>query len=197
MDRGYVDFARLHTLHLAGAFFVTRAKSNMRFHRVYSAQTDRSTGIICDQTISLDGFYTKQDYPAQLRRVRFRDTEADKTLIFLTNQMTLPAATICALCMNRWQVELFFKWIKQHLRIKRFFGTSENAVKTQIWIAVSVYVLVAIVKKKLGLDASLYTLLQILSVTLFEKMPLQQAFPPAEYTPPKNMPCNQLNLCTN
>jgi Domain of unknown function (DUF4372)/Transposase DDE domain len=196
MDRGYVDFARLHTLHLAGAFFVTRAKSNMAFHRVYSAKTDRNTGIICDQTIALDGFYTRQNYPAQLRRVRFKDPETGKTLVFLTNQMTLPAATICALYKNRWQVELFFKWIKQHLRIKRFFGTSENAVKTQIWIAVSVYVLVAIVKKKLQLDASLYTLLQILSVTLFEKMPLQQAFPDAEYIPPEGVPCNQLNLFT-
>ena len=196
MDRGYVDFARLHALHLAGAFFVTRAKSNMNWHRVYSMPTDRATGVICDQRIALDGFYTKQDYPAQLRRVRFSDPETGKTLIFLTNQMTLPATTICALYKNRWQVELFFKWIKQHLRIKRFFGTSENAVKTQIWIAVSVYVLVAIVKKKLQLDASLYTLLQILSVTLFEKMPLQQAFPAGEYIPPEGVPRNQLNLFT-
>ena len=196
MDRGYVDFARLHALHLAGAFFVTRAKANMDFHRVYSAKIDRSTGIICDQTIALDGFYTRQDYPAHLRRVRFNDPESGKTLVFLTNQMTLPAATICALYKSRWQVELFFKWIKQHLRIKRFFGTSENAVKTQIWIAVSVYVIVAIVKKKLQLDASLYTLLQILSVTLFEKMPLQQAFPATEYIPPKGEPRMQLNLFT-
>jgi hypothetical protein len=196
MDRGYVDFARLHALHLAGAFFVTRAKSNMKWHRVYSMPTDRTTGIICDQRIALDGFYTQQDYPAQLRRVRFNDPDTGKTLIFITNQMTLPAMTICALYKNRWQVELFFKWIKQHLRIKRFFGTSENAVKTQIWIAVSVYVLVAIIKKKLQLDASLYTLLQILSVTLFEKMPLQQAFPAGEYIPPEGIPYNQLNLFT-
>lgn len=196
MDRGYVDFARLHALHLAGAFFVTRAKSNMNWHRVYSMPTDRTTGIICDQRIALDGFYTQQDYPAQLRRVRFNDPETGKTLVFLTNQMTLPATTICALYKNRWQVELFFKWIKQHLRIKRFFGTSENAVKTQIWIAVSVYVLVAIIKKKLQLDASLYTLLQILSVTLFEKMPLQQAFPAGEYILLEGVPCNQLNLFT-
>ncbi len=194
MDRGYVDFARLHTLHLVGAFFVTRAKSNMVFHRVYSAPTDRATGIICDQTIALDSFYTKQDYPAHLRRVRFKDPETGKTLVFLTNQMTLPSATICALYKNRWQVELFFKWIKQHLRIKRFFGTSENAVKTQIWIAVSVYVLVAIVKKKLNLDASLYTLLQILSVTLFEKMPLQQAFPGSDSSFNNSQFSNQLNL---
>jgi len=196
VDRGYVDFARLHALHLAGAFFVTRSKSNMDFHRVYSTQTDRSTGIICDQTIALDGFYTKQDYPTHLRRIRFRDPETGKTLIFLTNQMTLSATTICALYKSRWQVELFFKWIKQHLRIKQFFGTSENAVKTQIWIAVSVYVLVAIVKKKLQLDASLYTLLQIFSVTLFEKMPLLQAFPATEYTIPEDALCNQLNLFT-
>ena len=196
MDRGYVDFARLHVLHLAGAFFVTRTKSNMDFHRVYSAQTDRSAGIICDQTIALDGFYTKQDYPAHLRRVRFKDPETGKTLVFLTNQMTLPAATICALYKNRWQVELFFKWIKQHLRIKRFFGTSENAVKTQIWIAVSVYVLVAIVKKRLALDTSLYTLLQILSVTLFEKMPLQQAFPGSDSSHGSITINNQLNLFT-
>ena len=196
MDRGYVDFARLHALHLAGAFFVTRAKSNMKAHRVYSMPADRASGIICDQRIVLDGFYTQQNYPAQLRRVRFKDPETDKTLVFLTNQMTLPASTICALYKSRWQVELFFKWIKQHLRIKRFFGTSENAVKTQIWIAVSVYVLVAIVKKKLNLDASLYTLLQIFSVTLFEKMPLQQAFAAAEYIPPEGMPHKQLNLFT-
>lgn len=176
MDRGYLDFSRLHVLHLAGSFFVTRAKSNMDAHRVYSAATDRTTGIICDQTIALDGFYTRQEYPEHLRRIRFKDAETGKTLIFLTNNFLLPAATVCALYKSRWQVELFFKWIKQHLRIKRFFGTSENAVKSQIWIAVSVYVLVAIVKKRLNLDASLYTLLQILSVTLFEKMPLQQAF---------------------
>ena len=194
MDRGYVDFARLHRLHLAGAFFVTRAKSNLKAHRVYSAPTDRDTGILCDQTIALDGFYSKQDYPTQLRRVRFNDPEAGKTLVFLTNQMSLPAATICALYKSRWQVELFFKWIKQHLRIKQFFGTSENAVKTQIWIAVSVYVLVAIVRKKLNLDVSLYTLLQVLSLTLFEKMPLQQAFQDDGYTSDNGEIDNQLNL---
>lgn len=175
MDRGYVDFARLHVLHQAGAFFVTRAKSNLDAHRVYSAPVDRSTGLICDQTIALDGPQTRRDYPDHLRRIRFRDNEAGKTLVFLTNQMTLPALTVCALYKSRWQVELFFKWIKQHLRIKRFYGTSENAVKTQIWIAVSVYVLVAIVRKRLGLDVSLYTLLQVLSVTVFEKMPIQTA----------------------
>ena len=194
MDRGYVDFARLHRLHLAGAFFVTRAKSNLKAHRVYSAPTDRDTGILCDQTIALEGFYSKQDYPTYLRRVRFKDPETGKTLVFLTNQMSLPAATICALYKSRWQVELFFKWIKQHLRIKQFFGTSENAVKTQIWIAVSVYVLVAIIRKKLNLDASLYTLLQVLSLTLFEKMPLQQAFPGDDYTSDNGSISNQLNL---
>jgi len=194
MDRGYVDFARLHRLHLAGAFFITRAKSNLKAHRVYSAQTDRSAGILCDQTIALDGFYSKQDYPAHLRRVRFNDPETGKSLVFLTNQMILPAATICALYKSRWKVELFFKWIKQHLRIKQFFGTSENAVKTQIWIAVSVYVLVAIVRKKLNLDVSLYTLLQVLSLTLFEKMPLQQAFPDDDYTSEDGSINNQLNL---
>jgi len=177
MDRGYLDFARLYMMHQAQAFFVTRAKSNTQLQRVYSAAVDRSTGIICDQTITLTGTTSHKDYPEHLRRIRFKDPETGKTLVFLTNNFALPAATICALYKARWQVELFFKWIKQHLRIKKFYGNTENAVKSQIWIAVSVYVLVAIVKKRLNLDASLYTLLQILSVTLFEKMPLQQAFP--------------------
>jgi hypothetical protein len=176
MDRGYIDFARLHTLHQAGAFFVTRAKSNLNAHRVYSAPTERSTGVIADQTIALDGVRTSRDYPVHLRRIRFRDPETAKTLIFLTNQTTLPSLTICDLYKSRWHVELFFKWIKQHLRIKRFYGTSENAVKTQIWIAVSVYVLVAIVRKRLNLEASLYTLLQVFSVTVFEKIGIQTAF---------------------
>ena len=144
----------------------------MDAHRVYSAPSDRTIGIICDQTIALDGHYTSRHYPEHLRRIRFRDAESGKTLVFLTNQFSLPAATICALYKSRWQVELFFKWIKQHLRIKAFYGTSENAVKTQIWIAVSVYVLVAIVRKRLGLEASLYQILQILSLTLFEKTPI-------------------------
>jgi hypothetical protein len=176
MDRGYIDFARLHTLHQAGAFFVTRAKSNLNAHRVYSAATDRTSGVIADQTVALDGARTSQDYPVHLRRIRFRDPETAKTLNFLTNQTALPALTICDLYKSRWQVELFFKWIKQHLRIKRFYGTSENAVKTQIWIAVSVYVLVAIVRKRLKLEAPLYTLLQVFSVTVFEKMEIQTAF---------------------
>ncbi len=176
MDRGYIDFARLHTLHQAGAFFVTRAKSNLHAHRIYSAPTDRASGVIADQTIALDGPRTRQDYPVHLRRIRFRDAETAKTLVFLTNQTALPALTICDLYKSRWQVELFFKWIKQHLRIKRFYGTSENAVKTQIWIAVSVYVLVAIARKRLNLEAPLYTLLQVFSVTVFEKIEVQTAF---------------------
>lgn len=194
MDRAYVDFLRLHHLHLAGAFFVTRAKSNLDAHRVYSSKADRSQGIICDQTITLDGFYTQQEYPEHLRRIRFKDPETDKTLVFLTNNFTLSATTICALYKSRWQVELFFKWIKQHLRIQRFYGTSENAVKSQIWIAVSVYVLVAIIKKRLNLDASLYTLLQILSVTLFENMPIQQALQGIGGQAERTDCNNQLNL---
>ena len=173
MDRGYLDFERLHRLHLTGAFFVTRAKSNLKAMRRYSHPVDRSTGLICDQTIALTGFYSKADYPDALRRIRFR-TDEGKALVFLTNNFTLPALTITELYRCRWQVELFFKWIKQHLRIKSFFGTSENAVKTQVWIALSVYVLVAIVKKRLGLDASLYETLQILSLTMFETTPLHQ-----------------------
>ena len=194
MDRGYLDFERLHILHQASAFFVTRAKSNLDARRVYSASADRSTGIICDQTIALNGSNSSRDYPTHLRRIRFKDPESGKTLVFLTNNFTLPAATVCALYKARWQVELFFKWIKQHLRIKRFFGTSENAVKSQIWIAVSVYVLVAIVKKRLNLDASLYTLLQISSLTLFEKMPIQQAFARSDYISAQGNSGNQLNL---
>jgi hypothetical protein len=194
MDRGYVDFARLNVLHRAGAFFVTRAKSNMDARRLTSAPTDRSTGIICDQTVALAGLQTSRHYPEHLRRIRFKDPETAKTLVFLTNQRTLPAATICALYKSRWQVELFFKWIKQHLRIKKFLGTSENAVKTQIWIAVSVYVLVAIVKKRLDLDASLYTLLQILSLTLFEKIPILQALSQAPPATEQLDPDNQLKL---
>uniref|UniRef100_Q47DW9 Transposase, IS4 family n=1 Tax=Dechloromonas aromatica (strain RCB) TaxID=159087 RepID=Q47DW9_DECAR len=196
MDRGYLDFARLYLMHQAQAFFVTRTKSNTRLRRVHSAAVDRSTGIICDQTIALTGTTSRQDYPEHLRRIRFKDPETDKTLVFLTNNFTIPAANICALYKRRWQVELFFKWIKQHLRIKKFYGNSDNAVRSQIWIAISVYVLVAIVKKRLKLDASLYTLLQILSLTLFEKMPLQQAFSPSEYILPEGAHNNQLNLFT-
>ncbi len=194
MDRAYVDFERLYTLDQTGAFFVTRAKSNMDARRLYSAPTDRSTGLICDQTIVLNGFYSSQHYPQHLRRIRFKDPETDKTLVFLTNHFQLPALTICALYKSRWQVELFFKWIKQHLRIKRFFGTSENAVKSQIWIAVSVYVLIAIIKKRLNLDVSLHTLLQILSVTIFEKIELTQAVANSTFDENQPMFDNQLNL---
>jgi hypothetical protein len=176
MDRGYVDFRRLYTLHQAGAFFVTRTKINMKYHRVYSSLVDKTTGLRCDQTIALDGFYSERRYPQHLRRVGFVDPETGKRLVFLTNNFILPALTICALYKARWQVELFFKWIKQNLRIKHFYGTSENAVKTQIWTAVSVYALAAIIKKELALDVSLYTFLQILSVHSFEKIQLSRAF---------------------
>ena len=194
MDRGYLDFGRLFALHQAGAFFVTRAKHGMDAHRVYSMPVDRSAGIICDQLIALDGFYVSQDYPEQLRRIRFKDPETAKTLVFLTNNTALPALTIAALYKSRWQVELFFKWIKQHLRIKRFIGNSENAVKTQIWCAVSTYVLIAIVKKELQLDASLYSLLQILSVSVFEKTQLSQAFTGSGQFQDQTEFSNQLNL---
>jgi transposase len=194
MDRGYLDFARLYNLHQAGAFFVTRAKRGMDARRVYSAATDRVAGVICDQAIAMNGFYISKDYPEHLRRIRFKDTASGKTLVFLTNNTTLPALTIAALYKNRWQVELFFKWIKQHLRIKKFLGTSENAVKTQIWCAVSTYVLIAIVKKELHLEASLYTLLQILSVSVFEKIQISCAFQPYEHSENQSNIANQLNL---
>jgi len=194
MDRGYVDFERLYALSQAGAFFVTRGKKNMDARRVYSAHTDRTTGLICDQTVVLNGFRSSRLYPQQFRRISFRDLESAKKLVFLTNQFQLPALTICALYKCRWQVELFFKWIKQHLRIKRFFGTSENAVKTQIWIAVSVYVLIAIIKKQLNLGASLHTLLQILSLTLFEKLDLAEALTPLSLESRFFDPANQQNL---
>ena len=194
MDRGYIDYARLYVLHQAAAFFVTRAKSNLDARRVYSAPTDRGAGVICDQTIALNGFYAAKDYPEHLRRVRYRAPDTGKTLVFLTNNTALPPLTIAALYKSRWQVELFFKWVKQHLRIKRFYGTTENAVKTQIWTAVAVYVLVAIVKKELHLEPSLYTLLQILSVTLFEKMPLQQALGDEAPAPADLGNSNQLSL---
>jgi len=194
MDRAYVDFERLNMVHNAGAFFVTRAKRNLDARRLYSSPVDRSTGIICDQTIALNGYMSYYKYPDYLRRVRFKDPETGKPLVFLTNHFKLPAMTICSLYKARWHVELFFKWIKQHLRIKRFFGTSENAVKSQIWIAVSVYVLVAIVKKRMDSEASLYTLLQIFSLTLFEKMPLEQAVTVIDNTFEDDVNSNQLNL---
>lgn len=194
MDRAYIDFGRLHGLHRAGAFFVTRAKTNLNAHRVYSASTDRTGGVIADQTIALDGTRSRQDYPVHLRRIRFKDPETGKTLVFLTNQTTLPALTICILYKSRWKVELFFKWIKQHLRIKQFYGTSENAVKTQIWIAVSVYVLVAIVRKRLSIEASLYTLMQVFSVAIFEKVAIRTAFFPGTYSSEGDIENRQLNL---
>ena len=185
MDRGYLDFARLYRIHQHQAVFVIRAKSNMQYRRLYSHPIDKATGLRSDQTIKLKGYYPSQDYPDTLRRIRYFDAEKKKHLTFLTNQLTYPALTIADLYRSRWQVELFFKWIKQHLRIKAFFGTSENAVKTQIWIAVSVYVLIAILKKRLNLETSLYSILQILSVTQFEKRPLLQLF-----TDPKaKIPC--------
>jgi Transposase DDE domain/Domain of unknown function (DUF4372) len=194
MDRGYVDFRRLYVIHQAGAFFVTRAKRNMNYHRVYSHAVDKSTGVSADQSIALDGFYTRQDYPQHLRRVGFCDPQTGKRLVFLTNNFALSATTIAALYKQRWQVELFFKWIKQHLRIKRFYGTSENAVKTQIWTAVCVYVLAAVIKKALALDVSLYTFLQILSVHSFEKIQLSCAFLDVDDRNRDPLPANQLNL---
>lgn len=194
MDRGYVDFTRLYAMHQAGAFFVTRAKQGMDARRVYSAPTQRSTGVICDQCVMLNGFYSAKAYPEHLRRVRFKDPESGKTLVFLTNNTVLPALTIAALYKSRWQVELFFKWIKQHLRIKRFLGTSENAVKTQICCAVATYVLIAIVKKELQLEASLYTCLQILSVSIFEKTEISCALQPDRSQREIANPANQLIL---
>jgi len=193
MDRGYLDFERLYALHQAGSFFVTRAKSNFKFRRILSQPVDRSTGLICDQRVELIVLQSRQAYPERLRRIRYRDEEG-RTLVFLTNNMVLPALTICGLYRQRWHVELFFKWIKQHLRIKRFFGNSQNAVKTQIWIAVAAYLLVAIMRKRLNLDLSLHAILQILSVTPFEKTPLFQLL--SEPQAPDNVPYddNQLIL---
>ena len=194
MDRAYLDFERLHRLHEAGSFFVTRAKSNLKAERRYSHAVDRSTGVICDQTIMLSVYYSHRGFPEPLRRIKFRDPKTGKRLVFLTNNFTLPPLSIADLYRCRWQVELFFKWIKQHLRIKAFFGTSENAVKTQIWIAVSVYVLVAIVKKRLALPSSLYENLQILSLTLFERTPLDQLLAHCATDLDEAASPNQMNL---
>lgn len=194
MDRAYMDFQRLYTLHRAGSFFVTRAKINLDARRVYSTPVDRTTGVICDQLITLSGHYSRQSYPELLRRIRYKVPDTDKTLVFLSNNKTLPALIICALYKSRWEIEQFFRWIKQNLRIKSFYGTSENAVKTQIWIAISVYVQIAIIKKRLNLEMPLYTFLHILSVTAFEKMPLQQAFAGIDYSLNTEQNCNQLNL---
>ena len=194
MDRGYIDFERLHRLHEAGSFFVTRAKTNLKAQRRYSHPVDRNTGLICDQTIVLTGYYSRQDFDTPLRRIKFKDPKTGKRLVFLTNNFALPAITIADLYRCRWQVELFFKWIKQHLRIKVFFGTSQNAVKTQIWIAISVYVLVAIVKKRLKLSASLYEMLQILSLTVFERIQLNQLLNKIVTDDSQALSGNQLNL---
>jgi hypothetical protein len=196
MDRGFLDFERLYRFHEAGSFFVTRGKLNLKVQRRYSHPVDRTTGLICDQSVVLTGFYSHQGFEAPLRRIRIKDPETAKTLIFLTNNFVLPALTITELYRCRWQVELFFKWIKQHLRIKAFFGTSENAVKSQIWIAVSAYVLVAIVKKRLHLPASLYEILQILSLTMFEKIPLDQLLAQTNSDQIQPISDNQLILFT-
>ena len=194
MDRGFLDYARLYRFHQAGSFFVTRARANMAARRRYSHAVDRTTGLVCDHTVVFTGDYARHDFPAPLRRIRFKDPGTGKTLIFLTNNFALPALTIAQLYRCRWQVELFFKWIKQHLRIKRFFGTSENAVKSQIWIAVCVYVLVAIIKKRLNLKPSLFQILQILSLTMFERTALHQLLMLSPIEPITALGDNQLNL---
>src|SRR4030043_2063874 len=193
-DRGYLDFARLYVIHQSSAFFVTRAKNNFSFKRLYSRPVDKPTGFQSHQIIVLEGFYAKRDYPEKLRRIRYFDVTQNKRLVFLTNNFTLPALTIAQLFQCRWQIEIFFKWIKQHLRIKAFYGTTENAVKTQIWVAITVYVLVAIVKKQMHLDVSLYTILQILSVTLFEKTPILEALSIIQPQELERVLCNQLTL---
>lgn len=194
MDRAYLDFSRLYHMSKIGAFFVTRTKSNTKFDRRYSHPVDRETGVICDQTIVLTGVRSRQDYPEKLRRIKFHDADTGNTLDFLTNNFVLPAPTIADLYRCRWQVELFFKWIKQNLRIKSFYGTSENAVKSQIWIAVSVYVIVAIMKKQLHLQDSLYTLLQVLSVTIFERTSIYQLLTERAYRTVQGSNCKQLKL---
>jgi hypothetical protein len=194
MDRGYLDFLRLHRINQAPAFFVTRTKSNTSYRRTEAREVDKTTGLLCDQTILLKNFYAAKDYPDKLRRIKYHDAETQNILTFLTNNFSLPALTIAQLYKCRWRVELFFRWIKQHLRIKNFYGTSENAVKTQIWIAVCIYVLVAILKKRLHLEESLYKILQVLSVTIFEKMPIDQVFAGCYENMSKLETCNQLNL---
>lgn len=194
MDRGYLDFGRLYRIELGKAFFVTRAKHNTRLRRLYSEPVDKSTGLRFDQTVVLENYAVKKSYPQKMRRIGYRDLETGKAYVFLTNNFTLPALTIAQLYKCRWQVELFFKWIKQHLRIKKFYGNSANAVKTQVWIAISTYVLVAIMKKRLKLSYSLYTILQILSVMPFEKMPILQALSLEKYTDAADRACRQLNL---
>ena len=197
MDRGYTDFSRLYAVTQSSAFFVIRAKSNLKCRRLYSHPVDKSTGVVCDQSILLTVAKSAGDYPDKLRRVRYYDAETNKILVFLTNNFLLPAITIAQLYKQRWQVELFFKWIKQHLRIKNFFGTSETAVKTQIWIAISVYLIVAIIKKRLNLHESLYTILQVLSVSLFERTPMFQLLTFYDYTSNRDKDLKQLNLFTD
>src|SRR5210317_2004002 len=194
MDRAYLDFERLYQLDQCSAIFVIRSKSNTGLRRLYSHKVDKTTGVRYDQTVVPTGFYTKKDYPDKLRRIKYFDAEKGRAFIFLTNQFTLPALTIAELYRCRWRVEIFFKWIKQHLRIKAFYGTSENAVKTQIWIAISVYVLVAIIKKRMKLDLSLYKILQIFSITLFEKMPILRALTDTDYRNKITSGHIQLNL---
>ena len=194
MDRGYTNFTRLYSMHQSTAFFVIRAKTNFKCQRIYSHPVDKTKGLRCDQTVRLSGFYTSKDYPKKLRRIKYFDSESGRTFVFLTNNFLLSAMTITELYRCRWQIELFFKWIKQHLRIKTFYGTTENAVKTQIWIAVSVYVLIAIIKKRLNLDMSLYTILQIISVTVFNKTPLYQMVMDTEYKTITTVDDKQLKL---
>jgi hypothetical protein len=194
MDRGYLDFARLYAMHQARAFFITRAKSNFKFRRRYSHEVDKASGLQCDQTILLTTFYPAKSYPEPLRRIRYVDPETEKRLVFLTNNFDLPALTVALLYKARWRIELFFKWIKQHLRIKVFYGTSENAVKLQIWSAIATYLLVAILKKERCLEPSLYTILQALSVTLFEKIPVNQLFSGPDYDSNQGASSNQLSL---
>ena len=191
-DRGYLDFERLHRIHRHGAWFVIRAKRNTKLQRLYSRPVDRTVGLRCDQTVTLGGFYAREDYPDHLRRIRFVDPDQGRDLVFLTNEFNLPAMTIAELYRQRWQVELFFKWIKQHLRIQAFYGVTENAVKTQIWIAIAVYVMVAIVKKELRLESSLYTILQVLGIALFEKMPLLRALSQPDLSLQIDPSCEQL-----
>jgi IS4 transposase len=194
MDRGYIDYFRLYRITKSSAFFVIRAKKNLAFKRIYSAPVDRQTGILCDQKIKFGGFYAARDYPDHLRRVKVRDLESGDTIVLLSNNFALPPETIALLYRRRWYVEQFFRWIKQNLRIKAFYGTSENAVKTQIWIAVTVYLLVAIMKKRLNIDASLYTILQVLSVTCFERTMLNQLLTNSTYTTESTATDNQLLL---
>ena len=197
MDRGFLDFSRLHAITLASAFFVIRAKSNLKSRRIYSHPVDKTTGVVCDQSVLLTVPKSAGDYPDKLRRVRYYDAETDKTLVFLTNNFLLPAITIAQLYKQRWQVELFFKWIKQNLRIKSFYGTSQNAVKTQIWIAISAYLIVAIIRKRLNIQESLYTILQVLSVSVFERTSMFQLLTFHDYTNDKDKNLNQLNLFTD